>query len=211
MVSSEDFACLIASSGAIIIYHLQLYRSVLLYNDKKVQLNRNLQNIYTWLSKHREKKDAPNVTLAIQTLRNTILVAIFVGGASFQYAFLILSSYEYTTEEREARVLIVSSLMFFSFLNWAMVIRYASHFGYMVGQDEPATPTDNAPQLQVVDMEKGSNLVAGNGQVNTPPATAKSSSDLGENMLQWMFLHFRYALCTRHYSTYIPISLDKYR
>ena len=80
------------------------------------------------------KIDPQSVTLAIQTLRNTILVAIFIGGFSFQYAFETLNSLDTSSSKWQiCRAAIVSALLFCSFLCWANVIRCASHLGYYIG------------------------------------------------------------------------------
>jgi Protein of unknown function, DUF599 len=69
---------------------------------------------------------------AVQTLRNTILVSIFVGGSAFQYGFLFLNT-PTTSAREQARALILSTLLFSSFLCWAGTIRYANHLAFSIG------------------------------------------------------------------------------
>jgi uncharacterized membrane protein len=87
-----------------------------------------------WITKHNEKPDAPSVTLAIQTLRNTIFVAIFTGGAVFQYGATNLNNFDRSASvERKVRVVILGAVLLLSFLCWASVIRTSSHLGYFLG------------------------------------------------------------------------------
>ena len=102
--------------------------------EEMSQIQRNYATSYMWLLKHAEKNDAANVTLGIQTLRNTILVAIFIGTITFQTAVTIILKYAVqTTDIDRVQVLITSVLLFLSFLCWASVIRCASHLGYQTG------------------------------------------------------------------------------
>lgn len=122
------FVCL----GVLVLYNVIFYSGALLCGAP-VQLNRNLENYYAWLTKHQGKDDAPNVTLAIQTLRNTILVAVFVGGSSFQYGLALLNAVTGISKlDIRIRAIISSCCLFGSFLCWAGVIRYAAHLGYEI-------------------------------------------------------------------------------
>jgi uncharacterized membrane protein len=59
-------------------------------------------------------------------------VSIFVGGSAFQYGFLFLNIP--TTNDREKiRAVILSILLFSSFLSWAGTIRYANHLAFTIG------------------------------------------------------------------------------
>ena len=68
----------------------------------------------------------------VQTLRNTILVSIFVGGSAFQYGFLFLNTPPNSLRE-QVRQIILAILLFSSFLCWANTIRYANHLAYTLG------------------------------------------------------------------------------
>ena len=65
-------------------------------------------------------------------MRNTILVSIFVGGSAFQYGFYFLNT-EPSDIREGVRAVILSTLLFSSFLCWAGTIRYANHLGFSVG------------------------------------------------------------------------------
>ncbi len=116
----------------------------------KTQLSRNLDTMSLWSQKHSELGDSSSVVLAIQTLRNSIVVAIFVGGAALQSAISHLDV-EYNSRSNSVsdnendtilynqllvRNLIISVLLIISFLNWALVIRYNNHAGYVIGSME---------------------------------------------------------------------------
>jgi hypothetical protein len=133
----DDTVTILACLAVLVFYHLCFYFLAFKSNNGSYfQLSRNLRNAVNWLIKHEEKQDAATVTLAIQTLRNTILVAIFTGGQSFVYAtnaLLALKSKASPTMNDFLQTGIISSCLFLSFLNWANVIRYASHLGFLIG------------------------------------------------------------------------------
>ena len=137
-------------SAIVCIVVLSAYTTYIIFccalgrSDQRIQLRRNIDNALIWVDKHASKPDAPNVTLAIQTLRNTILVAIFIGGASFQFAFNILSTENESTDMiKEFRNLVIAAYLFCSFLNWAFVIRCASHLGYRIGLSDTINSSTN--------------------------------------------------------------------
>ena len=135
LVSIFELGALISSIGLLLAYHLISY-SHLCSSDKNFnsQLAKNVANATYWLSKHKEKADAPSVTLTIQTLRNTILVAIFIGGFSLQLAINSLQdSKDLQSSYAQLCGGIVGVFLIFSFLCWANVIRSCSHLGYVIG------------------------------------------------------------------------------
>lgn len=148
------------------------------------QLTRNLRNAFNWLTKHEEKQDAPSVTLAIQTLRNTILIAVFIGGQSFVYGCnSVLALKEDSSTNARLQSTIISSCLFLSFLNWANVIRYASHLGYLIGTFEILKRNEvNRRSLQ--NVENG--VVPG----EEPPQEADSIIVDASQMLDMMQINF---------------------
>lgn len=140
-----DTGAVTVSVFVLFAYHAVLYSSVAANvlcassdaakPGAKIQLSINIRNASIWLDKHKASTDAPTVTLAIQTLRNSILVAVFVGGQSFLFGFNTITSYPETVgnTRNQVRSIILSTCLFASFLNWAWVIRISSHLGYMIG------------------------------------------------------------------------------
>ena len=115
------------------LYHAVIYSSVYM-KSKSIKLYKNLINSRDWIKKHKAKEDAPNVTLAIQTLRNTIFVAVFLGGSAFTAAYNTLNNLNKTRDiNGQCRGIILSILLICSFLAFASVIRAASHLGYQIG------------------------------------------------------------------------------
>jgi len=154
-----DFAAIIISLGCLVCYHSYLYFLVFFYYSDKVQLSTNMKNSIFWLQKHRQKGDAPTVTLAIQTLRNTILIAIFIGGYALQTAITTVNMAA-SAEDVYAkfRVIIIASFTFSSFLSWASVIRIASHLGYLIGTLEPEKVTEKKSDLEQNDPSQAEEL-----------------------------------------------------
>lgn len=93
-----------------------------------------LESGSAFIAKHLEKDDAATSTLAVQSLRNTVLVAIFIGGIAFQ-AFQVSAAAAGAAGDAAAaaRLLILSAFLLASFLNFALVIRAASHLAYVLG------------------------------------------------------------------------------
>jgi len=159
------------------------------------QTGRNYNNMLLWAEKHAEKPDAPSVTLAIQTLRNTILVGVFIGGASLQYAanacdFLVRPGGP-ISPQLFCRELILGGLLFISFLNWTQVIRFANHLGYWVGtleqhaekkrqeirlREAAADSDGNDPEVGEAGAVGGKPVLT-NSRDASPPVTATASAD----------------------------------
>jgi uncharacterized membrane protein len=100
----------------------------------KVQLSKNVFHGIEWLTKHRGKPDPASVTLAVQTLRNTNFVAIFVGGYSLQSAVQTLNSFEKSASiPSKVRAIVLGITLICSFLAFASCIRSSSHLAYFVG------------------------------------------------------------------------------
>lgn len=102
----------------------------------KTQLGRNLNMVGMWSVKHFETPDAPTTVLAVQTLRNSLISAIFIGGAALSAASSVIQpptdDLEWTPA-LQVRQVVLSTLLCCSFLSWALVIRYNTHLGFMVG------------------------------------------------------------------------------
>lgn len=168
----EDKIAVGIAIGTLISYHIYLYLGVFLLPNqpkhakhvKKTQLAQMIDNASFWVKKHQEKEDAANVTLAIQTLRNTILVAIFVGGSALNLGLSYSNGYndEHDTAFR-VRAIILSILCFCSFLSWVMVIRYASQVGYLIG-------TINLPRYK--EVPKAATTGATEGKVEGSSSTS---------------------------------------
>ena len=103
------------------------------------QLGRNLETMTMWGQKHSEHGDPATVTLAVQTLRNGLIVAIFVGGAALSSSAAMLNTFDNThrltplSVPMMIRSGLISSLLMLSFLNWTLVIRYNNHSGFIIG------------------------------------------------------------------------------
>jgi hypothetical protein len=83
MNNAFDIGAIIASLLLFFVYHVVLYSAQCLPHRVRDQLSvpmhANLENSDLWVMKHRDKSDAQSVTLAIQSLRNCIMVGVFIG------------------------------------------------------------------------------------------------------------------------------------
>lgn len=137
----------------------------------------------SFIAKHLEKDDAATSVLAVQSLRNTILVAIFIGGIAFQ-AFQTAAAAAGAAADSvsSARSLVFSAFLLGSFLNFALVIRAASHLAYIMGGARyAATGVGDA-----IVLEEG----RGRGSPATPPPTSRDAAALCGSLMRALSLHF---------------------
>jgi hypothetical protein len=115
-------------AGLLLVYN------VLAYALKQTGLRLALRANPAWARRHLDEAGAAETTLAIQTLRNTVLVATFVGTLVFGQAVLALNTVGLGTPPQEkARVVLQAALQVAAFLSFASVIRTAQHIGYLLG------------------------------------------------------------------------------
>ena len=131
-----DAAALGACAGVLF-----LYNALALALQRASGLALMLQSGRSWTHKHVAGRSAPDVTLAIQTLRNTVLVATFVGTLSFTLSAAALGAASAADgAPARARALLQASLLTASFLNFALVIRCAAYAGYLIGSATSPQP-----------------------------------------------------------------------
>lgn len=166
-LSNFDIIAIALSGSLMFIYNVFFFVSIPVH--KPTQLALNLVNSKHWIEKHKEKDDPQSTTLAVQTMRNTIMVAVFIGGYSLNFAYSIVGNYDaYNNSERNnVRAIILTVLLFASFLCWACVIRLASHLGYMVGTlgYVDKTVSEDHASDKVGTMESYTAVSVGDGQL----------------------------------------------
>lgn len=126
-----------------------------------------------WAKKHSMLSGAAEVTLAVQTLRNSVLVAIFIGTVAFNTMVLQLQAISELRQWSPAWVsqLITAALLACAFLSFAVCIRCASHSGYLFGG------------ASFLESEQGHELfpanqpapATGNGATSCTPASSVTS------------------------------------
>lgn len=133
-MTDYDIAALVLSLLMFGAYHMHLYIIKPHIFGGKIPYAISLANSEIWLRKHRENRDSPSGVLAIITLRGTMTAAVFIGGYALTIAYNLSNAYPSLDNDRgKARSIIVTFLMFGSFLCWANVIRLASVIGFLVG------------------------------------------------------------------------------
>ena len=132
-----DLLAIFLSLGVFVVYHIYFWVRIFDqdgYSSRHLlAVSSNLRNAKLWVTKHHSQaEDNSSILLAVHTLRNTILVGIFVGGSSFTFLLQTLGSV--TSLEREGTIFIRSIVLglFFSlsFLCWTTVIRCAGIYFY---------------------------------------------------------------------------------
>ena len=135
MISWLDVFALVFTCTSLFMYHVYLYTGK--YFGAHSQLSANLTSSKYWMLKHSMRLDTPTVTLAVQTFRNTIVVAVFIGGFALNGGLNALDNLKDEDDElKRGREIIIATFLNLSFLSWVCVIRLASHMGFMIGAYE---------------------------------------------------------------------------
>lgn len=143
-VTVFDIFAIAFSLTATCIYHGYLYAYAHSLNPS-VRLSINIIHGHNWILKHSIKGDSQSVTLAVQTLRNNMIVAVLLGGSSLQLAFGYVNGYSSQLPPLErTRYAILVIVLFASFICWATVIRLASHLSFLLGTLD-TTQFNNSP------------------------------------------------------------------
>lgn len=169
MADAYETAALVVSCVLLGLYNAAFVAVPLLRTQRRVPGTFAMMLVAgpAWMARHNARDDVASATLAVQTLRNTMLVSIFVGTMSFQAALALL------VPGATTRNFILATLFFASFLNFALVIRAAAHLGYVLGgvhylrgSAPPAPP----PQASACAAAESIEAVA-------PPALARADGD----------------------------------
>lgn len=133
-LTNYDIGAITASLALFVGYHINLYLMKPQCFGGKIPFAINMKNADIWIQKHREMSDSPTAVLAIQTLRNTTMAAVFIGGNALNFALDLGNDYtDLKDRQLQVRSLIIMALMFSSFFCWANVIRCCSTLGYLIG------------------------------------------------------------------------------
>lgn len=132
--TSFDIGAIVASIALFAGYHIHLYIVKPQCFGGQVPFAINMKNADMWIMKHKEMSESPTILLAIQTLRNTMMAAVFIGGNAINFAYDLGNNYsDLKDKPLRVRSLVIMTLMFASFLCWANVIRLCSVLGYLIG------------------------------------------------------------------------------
>ena len=108
------------------------------------------------------------MTLAIQTMRNSMMVGVFIGGGVLNLAVSTANEFneiDNTDGRMKARTCVLAACCICSFLCWVNVIRYCAHLGYLLGT------------LGFTPSSPSSPIVAVSAPVATTSATIASNAD----------------------------------
>ena len=133
-LENYDIAMVCISLGIFALYHINLYIVLPYYSEKTVPFLTNMQNSTLWIQKHKEMNESATILLAIQTLRNTMMAAVFIGGNALNFAYVFANDFKNVTDPAmQLRSVAITTFMFLSFMCWANVIRIASVLGFLIG------------------------------------------------------------------------------
>lgn len=97
---------------------------------KSVFIAQNMRMIRFWVARQAEKQDPNSLLVGIHTFRNTMMVAIFIGGAVFSYALSDLQGISQHPLHKRICIIAKCAALFSSFLCWTQVLRAAMIMGY---------------------------------------------------------------------------------
>ena len=143
--------CISISLLLLVGYVFSSYIALIIFPDTThIQTAKTGNSALLWLKKHRERTDSPHTTVAIQSIRNSMYVAIFVGGASFLSAATLLNSFPNVHNPyQKIRIVILGLILFLSFLSWASVLRSSSHLGYLTGVLKYHEPLEQSDDVEI--------------------------------------------------------------
>jgi Protein of unknown function, DUF599 len=128
-----NLVAVVVITSVLVLYNVIIVVFTKRDNEVGSLLNTLLHVGPAFVDKHFAKDDAPTVTLAIQSLRNVILVSIFIGGLSFQYAIsMLVNASTNPVYDEQVRGVILATFLLSSFLNFALCIRCSSHLGLII-------------------------------------------------------------------------------
>jgi hypothetical protein len=146
-------ACAISLS-LLVGYHLYFALRHHFVDGKSPTTLRTMLTIdMRWSLKHCQLTDAASCTLAVQTVRNIMQAGVWLGGSVFVGAYTVLQTFPSLTDPFIAiRCGALGTTLLFCFLNFALVIRFASHSSLLIGSIMPAN-TAVVGDVQVPDFD----------------------------------------------------------
>lgn len=180
-MSLFEIIALSVTASILILYNL------LVVSFSRGAFSRSLHSLVlastaAFIRKHLSSSDPSADLLAVQSLRNTALVAIFIGGIAFQaFQTAATAAAEASSPVAASRNLILASFLLCSFLNFALVIRAASHLSFMIGA---------APVVPQVVARGGAADVGGGDEVGPEAAFSLRFNVLCLSLMEAMSLHF---------------------
>ena len=133
-LSTFELAAVCSTIAVFAAYHLYLYIIKPQCLNGTVPFTIHMVNSEMWIKKHKEMFDSATTVLAIQTIRNTLMVGVFIGGNAINIAYDFANDYKDLVGQRwKVRSMILMALLFSSFICWANVVRLGSTLGYMIG------------------------------------------------------------------------------
>jgi hypothetical protein len=144
MLTTLDTVAVTFAICGLFIYNIVVYSTVFVFSSSNAQLAKVINNAFYWMKKHQNKDDPASVQCAVHTLRNTIYVAIFIGGATVSSGLSFSDDFQKGNDfsSTKIRALILTILSFFSFLCWVLVIRFSAQLSFLIG-------TLNIPHITV--------------------------------------------------------------
>jgi hypothetical protein len=144
MLSTLDTVAITFAIGSLFIYNIAIYSTIFIFSSSNPQLAKVMNNAFYWMMKHQSKDDPASVQCAVHTLRNTIFVAVFIGGASVHLGLSLSDDFPKggSLSPPQIRAMVLAILSFFSFLCWMLVIRFSAQLSFLIG-------TLNIPHIAV--------------------------------------------------------------
>jgi Flp pilus assembly protein TadB len=135
MLSTIDTVAVSFAICSLLFYNISVYSTVFVFSSSNPQLAKIMNNAFYWMIKHQSKDDPASVQCAVHTLRNTIFVAVFIGGAAVHLGLSFTDDFKGGDDltPLQIRALVLAILCFFSFLCWMLVIRFSAQLSFLIG------------------------------------------------------------------------------
>jgi hypothetical protein len=163
--ASFDVAALVLSSFLLVTYHIIYLFEVYFEHNEVFGMSINSRITDLWVDKYFDQRNPEAMMEVIHCLRNTVLIAIFLGGYSLESSYSMMAPQTLgfiptggvarrTSEEQAedewvagfgdiSRMVLIVCL-FSSFICWLQVLRNCIHLGYVIdGWDGPVIPYES--------------------------------------------------------------------
>lgn len=181
MTPEFEYSAIAVSATVLLVYNCVALTS------PRTNLRAMLDVDNIWGRKHVVLGAAAEVTLAIQTLRNSVLVSIFIGTVAFNTMTSTLSSLAVNVAGSPLWLmqLLVAILAAGAFLSFAVCIRCAAHAGYLVG-GASFLETTTGHELFAAERSPGS-------VASTPESSATATASHMLRLVHMQSFHFSLA------------------
>lgn len=143
-----NIAAMCLAAVALLSYQMRFIWLLFFTRDDRIHAMLSIRVMRNWIEKLFLRQSIDSVTLGIQTLRNLIIVAVFIGGSTLNFSIDLLLTLTPRSPIANVAILWVASCMLCSFICWTQVVRAAVHLGYVLYALDIAGDSDDVGEVK---------------------------------------------------------------